>query len=247
MLRSKTPLLKRTVIAVTVDATSQNAICVQQARSVRPRKPAFLGMAKSKWFRIPSRPEHDPDELKEIVRISNQYRTYQRSLSLYFKAVNESRAVGSTSATKTIEIEEAEWQESLIRIKQWNEEISSQRNLRIESQRKEKEAEIKQRLLEEERLRQEKLKEIEALVRKEKTLSSSYITPENIDAAIAKSLENVVDFNFAINNRGQKFVGRYVNASGEEELPNMAEYNDESSLPPLFQSSPLESGFHTNK
>lgn len=68
-------------------------------------------------------------------------------------------------------------------------------------------------------------------------LAKSYITPENIDQAIEQALEKKVDFNYAIDVRGKKYVGRYVTASGEEELPQGEA--DDDSLPPLFQSSPI--------
>lgn len=51
-----------------------------------------------------------------------------------------------------------------------------------------------------------------------------------------------MDFNYAIDARGNKYVGRYVNASGTEEMPDVEE-TDEDALPPLFQSSPVSSGF----
>lgn len=71
-------------------------------------------------------------------------------------------------------------------------------------------------------------------------LSKTYITPENIDKAIEEALENKLDFNYALDTRGNKYVGRYVNASGTEDLPETGEVDDEQ-LPPLFQSSPIVS------
>ena len=71
-------------------------------------------------------------------------------------------------------------------------------------------------------------------------LSKTYITPENIDKAIEEALENKLDFNYALDIRGQKYVGRFVNASGTEDLPDAGDPEDEQ-LPPLFQSSPISS------
>lgn len=81
MLRSGKALLKKTVVAVGIDLIpQQNATCIQQARGLRPRKPAYSGMARSKLFRIPKRAVYPPDEKAEIIRLGNQYRLFMRSI-----------------------------------------------------------------------------------------------------------------------------------------------------------------------
>lgn len=241
MLRSGKAFLKKSVVAAGIDLIpQQNAICIQQARGLRPRKPAYSGMAKSKLFRIPKRTEYPPDEKAEIIRLMNQYKLFMRSMYNYCKLENEKHSAGSAEAERGIEAEEAEWQESLARIKQWNEEVALKRNERLLQEQEATRLEIQNRLREEEEKQAQRLKEIDEIIRKEKVLSQSYITPENIDQAIARALEEKLDYNFAIDVRGNKYVGRFVNESGEEELPQTEE-SDESALPPLFQSTPISS------
>ncbi|XP_034244395.1 probable 28S ribosomal protein S26, mitochondrial [Thrips palmi] len=242
MLRQGTTFLKKSVVATGIDLIpQQNAICIQQARGLRPRKPAYSGIAKTKLFRIPKVPVYPPDEKAEIVRLGNQYRTFMKSIRNHFKLENQTHAAGSAEAAQGIEAEEAEWQESLLRLKQWNEEVALKRNERLLSEQAAKKLEIETRIQEEAERQAQRLKEIDEIIRKEKELSKSYITPENIDQAIAKALDDKLDYNYAIDVRGNKYVGRFVNDSGEEELPQ-SEETDETSLPPLFQSSPISSG-----
>lgn len=94
--------------------------------------------------------------------------------SHFYKLENESQAAGSIKASETLEAEEAEWQESLLKIKQWNEEVAVKRNQRLENQRREKEQQIKEIILEEGRKQEERLKEIEEIVRREKVGESLY-------------------------------------------------------------------------
>lgn len=241
MLRSGPQVLRRTAVSIGLDATAaQHAVCLQQSRGVRPRKPWGLGLAKTKWFKVPEMPQHDPDEWEELSRLGHRHRRFVDSIAQFCKEENQKHAAGSAEAgQKSIE-EDAEWAEGLLRIKQWNEEVAAKRNERLAQERKMKEEEIHQRILEEEKQQEQRLQEIEEYIRKEKELSVSYITPDNIDKTIEDCLEKVTDYNWAVDVRGRKYVGRFVTASGEEELPDSVEVEEES-LPPLFQSSPTGS------
>lgn len=242
MLRSGKTLLKKSAFVIGLDSVSspQNAVCIQPSRGLRPRKPAYSGIAKTKLFRIPKQTVHPPDEAKEMQRIANHYRLYIRSISDYFVQVNRSHAVGSQEAGKEVEKREAEWQDCLMRNKQWNDSIALSRNERLLKERTNKQEEISQRILDEAKQQELRLQAIEEIVRIEKENSKSYITPENIDQAIAEALESKRDFNYAIDLKGYKFVGRYVDATGCEDLPDVEE-SDEDSLPSLFQSAPVSS------
>lgn len=240
MLRSQLQILKRTAVSIGLDSTTaQHAICLQQTRGARPKKPYGMGLAKTKWFKLPPLPDHAPDEWEELSRLGHRQRRLIDSISQFCKEENQKHAAGSAEAGQKAEEAAAEWEESLLLIKQWNEEVAMKRNARLEMERKLKEEEIQQRIIEEERLEEQRLQEIEDFIRKEKELSKSYITPENIDQTIEECLERVTDYNWAVDVRGRKYVGRFVNASGEEELPVAEE--EEESLPPLFQSIPTGS------
>ncbi|KAK3917930.1 putative 28S ribosomal protein S26, mitochondrial [Frankliniella fusca] len=243
MLRSGPQVLRRAVVSMGLDSTgAQHAACLQQTRGLRPRKPFGLGLAKSKWFILPRKPDHAQDEWDELDRLEQRYKHFIESISQFCIEENLKHAAGSAEAGQRTSEDDDEWAESLTLIKQWNEEVAAKRNERLAMERKAKEEEIQNQLMEAERLREQKLQEIEEYIRKEKELSKTYITPENIDKAIEECLEKVVDYNWAMDARGQKYVGRYVTISGEVELP-VADTVEEDSLPPLFQSSPSGSSF----
>ncbi|CAH2227287.1 jg11775, partial [Pararge aegeria aegeria] len=45
-------------------------------------------------------------------------------------------------------------------------------------------------------------------IREQKELSSTFITPENLDAAIDQALANPIDYNYAIDLKGNQYPGR---------------------------------------
>lgn len=49
---------------------------------------------------------------------------------------------------------------------------------------------------------------VEDVVKKEIEASAAFITPENIDEAIDKALNEVSDYNFAIDVTGEKIMGK---------------------------------------
>ncbi|XP_060517713.1 small ribosomal subunit protein mS26 [Cylas formicarius] len=175
---------------------------------VRWRKPIWLGTAKSKLFRVPKRPVIPDDESEELKRLNNKYRTEVKSLRQYL-----TRKYQSLSETnEDPQIQQQVFAEDFARCKEinekWNAEIKILREKRAASQLEADLAFAKERISHE-MLKQEKLTEVvEELVRKEKEISKTFITPENIDAAIEIALENEVDYNFAINAAGEKIMGR---------------------------------------
>ena len=90
------------------------------------------------------------------------------NVSKFCQLENQSHAAGSTQAAREIDAEEAEWRESLLKIKQWNEEIALKRNERLTKEREEKAALIRERILQAEQQQLKQLEEIEDIVRREK-------------------------------------------------------------------------------
>lgn len=90
----------------------------------------------------------------------------------------------------------------------WN---KKQREIREKAISKQQENDIIA-ALEKVELEKKKIKEmkenIEEIVRKEKEQSKTFITAENIDAAIEQALANPVDYNFALISSGEKILGR---------------------------------------
>lgn len=174
------------------------------------RKPRWLPVAKSKVFRVPERKPQSPEEKLELLRLHNHYKTQMRSLRLYLR--EEAQRIRETSTVdhlvQTPEQEEEEFQRCIDLNNEWNAKIAEERNARLEKEFAERREFIKQRLELAKEREEERMERIEEIVRKEKEAAKSFITRENIDAAIETALANPVDYNFSIDLRGNMYHGR---------------------------------------
>jgi small subunit ribosomal protein S26 len=101
--------------------------------------------------------------------------------------------------------EEAEFQRCLEINEKWNSEIVKVRDERIASERLERIKYIGERLEDKARREQDRRMRFESQIKKEKEISSTFITRENIDKAIEDALAMKVDYNFAVNLEGKIF------------------------------------------
>uniref|UniRef100_A0A023F743 Small ribosomal subunit protein mS26 n=1 Tax=Triatoma infestans TaxID=30076 RepID=A0A023F743_TRIIF len=170
------------------------------------RKPRWLPVAKSKMFRVPVKKKIPLEEQEELKRLFNNYRTEMKSIRAFF--AEQIQDATSESALDAAEEYDEEYKKCIELNEKWNAEVKL---LREETLAKEKEAEIEEILnsIEETRIKmQERQQYIENIVRLEKEKSKSYITAENIDEALDKALENPVDYNFAVDLKGNVYYGR---------------------------------------
>lgn len=181
------------------------------------RKPRWLPVAKSKKFRVPERKKQPEDERLELLRVNNNYKTQMRSVRSYLREEVEKNKAISTAGHLIISPEdEALELERCRKINdEWNLEclkIREERNRKLAEEQKLK---IAERLIAKEYRDAETLEKIEEIVRLEKEKSKTYITAEKLESAIEFALANPVDFNFAIDLRGNIFKGR-TNLTVEE-------------------------------
>ncbi|KAK9509269.1 hypothetical protein O3M35_006619 [Rhynocoris fuscipes] len=172
------------------------------------RKPRWLPTAKSKLFRVPERKKLPYEEEEELKRLFNHYRTEMKSIRSFFKAHINDTSSNVENYAIVLEDEVEEHKRCIEINEKWNAEVKM---LREQTLAKEKDAELEEilKIIEENKIKAEKRQqEIEEIVRKEKERAKSYITAENIDEAIDKALENVVDYNFAIDLEGNYYHGR---------------------------------------
>jgi small subunit ribosomal protein S26 len=101
--------------------------------------------------------------------------------------------------------EEAEFQRCLEINEKWNSEIVKVRDERIAKERLERIKYIGERLEDKARREQDRRMRFESQIKKEKEISSTFITRENIDKAIEDALAMKVDYNFAVNLEGKIF------------------------------------------
>lgn len=104
----------------------------------------------------------------------------------------------------------------------WNAEIAKIRETRLAEKRKERREHILQRLLQEEQKKEEQKKALNEWVKRVKEESVTFITPENVDAAIEECLANVVNHNRALDSEGNWHEGKYPPVSPVEETQKSA-------------------------
>lgn len=179
------------------------------------RKPRWLPTARSKVFKVPQRPNKPQEEHEEIKRLYNNYRTHMKSIRryLFYRYSTELESQSNT------EQQQLETEEDFIRCSkindEWNGRCKVEREKRLEELLKKDVLLAKEKIESIRMKKEEQLQMIEEIVRQEKEASATYITAENIDAAIEEALNKEVDYNFAIDLDGNRYEGR-------ETEPNLA-------------------------
>ncbi|CAH0395421.1 unnamed protein product [Bemisia tabaci] len=182
----------------------------QTVRWRRDRKPMWLGPSKSKRYWVPPRPNQPLEEKVELRRLFTRYKTEVSALhdliKENMKEVQEKQKQALQFQSK--EEEEAEWVECMAINDDWNAESAALREQRIARELEAVEERALQLKLARDEEKRKLAAELNAKVRAEKERSKTYITPENIDEAIEQALNTVVDFNYSIDLRGNKYIGK---------------------------------------
>lgn len=158
-------------------------------------------------------------------------RTQLRSVRQYLREENQRIAETSSAGhfVLTAEQEEAEFQRCLQENEKWNQEIAVIREKRLAKERQEKEEYVKERLRMAREREEERMEKIEALVKKEKESSKTFITRENLETAIEQALANPVDYNFSIDLHGNIYRGRHNTPgdnSGGQNIQKLSQAED---------------------
>ncbi|XP_003704767.1 mitochondrial ribosomal protein S26 [Megachile rotundata] len=174
-----------------------------QIQSVRwKRKPIWLPTAKSKLFRVPQKKHLPEDEMRELKRLFNNYRTQCNSLLKYFHI--KYRDSIQCLDTQVIENNiKKDFEMSSYINDRWNEHVAALREQRLAKERKQRKEEIREKVKAKEE-RELKLQElIDTQVKKAKEEAPTFITRENIDEAIENALKTIVDHNAALDPKGR--------------------------------------------
>ncbi|XP_068149638.1 small ribosomal subunit protein mS26 [Drosophila tropicalis] len=204
MLRAGCQLLGQASVA----KTGSNNFALEFVRW--RRKPRWLPVAKSKLFRVPERKKQTEEERTELMRLHNQYKTQLRSVRQYLReeVIRYEETSTADHIVLTPEQEEAEFQRCLDENAAWNAAIAKERDIRLAKERDAKVVYVQERL-EAKKLRdEERIERANARVLHEIEQSKTFITRENLDAAIETALANPVDHNFAIDMGGNLYYGR---------------------------------------
>lgn len=166
------------------------------------RKPIWLPTAKSKLFRVPKRPEIPLEEQTEILRLYNNYRTTMKSIRSHFVQEAQRKEV-QMDLNHQLRLAE----EDFLRCSEindlWNAEIAVKREKRLEL-KKERQMEAAMVRVEVKKARDASLQaRADRNIRRMKKQSANFITADNIDEAIEKTLANVINHNVAVDLNGQ--------------------------------------------
>lgn len=173
------------------------------------RKPIWLPTAKTKLFRVPERPKIPSEEHLEIQRLSNNYRTYMKSIKKYFISEFQAKQL----LTNEDAINKAA-EEDFIKCKlindEWNIRIAKDRDIRLAKEIEENKINILEKLIKKEERDRKRSQEAIEHIKKLKQVASTFITKENLDEAIKEALENTANYEYAIDLNGNIYTGKYV-------------------------------------
>ncbi|KAK3096270.1 hypothetical protein FSP39_025164 [Pinctada imbricata] len=173
--------------------------CTPALIFVRWRKPRFVPRGKTKEFVLSDRPERNPEEEAFMNTKMNNYRTDLKSIIKYLKDLKQ------TTAT-TIQDEERKYQEEWESLQQknqiWNERVQALREEGMKKEIEEKRARIDKLIQKDLEDMNKYMKFGESLIAQEK----GFITPENVDEELEKVLDTKVDYEFAIDKTGRRYM-----------------------------------------
>ncbi|XP_050424210.1 probable 28S ribosomal protein S26, mitochondrial [Adelges cooleyi] len=182
------------------------------------RKPRWLPIAPSKIFRVPKRPQVSIEERNELFNLFTMYRTCMKSIKKQLEEELEKTDTGYKVLQEIAKKDEEQWAKCLSINENWNAEIAISRDQRLARNKEVLRNDIMTHLIENEEEKRKKLEEIENIVKLEKEKSKNFITIDNIDEAIEKALDNVVDHNYAIDLRGNIYRG--MSKPNDQEVEN---------------------------
>ncbi|XP_022168143.1 probable 28S ribosomal protein S26, mitochondrial [Myzus persicae] len=171
------------------------------------RKPRWLPKAPTKMFRVPVRPQISTEESNELFRLFTNYRTTMKSIQKQLEYELETSYTGQEVLQEIANKEEVLWAKCMDINDNWNAEVALEREQRLANEREARREDILAQLIEKEENKKKKLAAVEEIIRLEKEKSKTYITAENIDEAIEKALDHVVDHKYALDLAGNILKG----------------------------------------
>jgi len=175
----------------------------KRGKRVWPRKPIGGPPAPSKQFRIPVKPIVPQDEQAEHKRLLNNYRSQMKALQQYFYEQSLKQAESGESAQLKLKEEDDEHNRLMEENRIENEKTALLREERLRVEFETTRERVLQSLMKKEKedaLYQEKL--LDFIKEQEAT---PFISKEEVERAIEEALSNPVNFNFAIDFRGNVY------------------------------------------
>jgi len=170
---------------------------------VWPRKPIGGPPAPSKLFRIPIKPVVPQDEQAEQKRLLNNYRSHMKALQQYFFEQSLKQAESGESAQLKLKEEDEEHERLMEENRIENEKTALLREERLKAECEATREKVLQSLVKKEKenvLYQERLR---SFIKEQE--ATPFISKDEVERAIEEALSNPVNFNFAIDIRGNVY------------------------------------------
>ncbi|KAL0270257.1 UNVERIFIED_CONTAM: hypothetical protein PYX00_007727 [Menopon gallinae] len=164
-----------------------------------PKKPFWLGLAKSKLFRIPKPKEYPPLEKEEYDRLEDIYNRQMLSLTAF--TAEKAREAAKRAEEEKDTSESAQIDDDSYNAK-WNAATAALREERLKRESIELEETLLRQRMEFEEKSEMIRNRVEEIVKAEIEISDTYVTEENIDSVIENCLANTKDYDFAIDLKG---------------------------------------------
>lgn len=174
-------------------------------RLVRWRKRRWAPVNQSKIFFVPERKPRNEDELKELKTAYDQYHTRIKAIRTYL--MHDLAKESHEKQDKSHVVEEARvFAELMEENKRWNQDTARIREARQAMETASRQEELMQTLIDlEEEQRRQKLS-ADTVVRDEKELAKTFIDVDRLDEEIEKALNVRINYNFAIDLEGNKYI-----------------------------------------
>lgn len=188
------------------------------------RKPRWVPVAKSKVFRVPKRPVVSEEERLELLRLHNNYKTQMRAIRRFYheEMIKEKQTRESASSEMSQRLEAEEWARCVELNEKWNAQVAIEREERRKLEVNQLETYALKRMQAVDEKRVQAIAKASEEIKRQKELSSTFITPENLEAAIDHALANPTDYNFAIDLKGNKYLGRDTQITKPKEAASSA-------------------------
>ncbi|KYM77485.1 putative 28S ribosomal protein S26, mitochondrial [Atta colombica] len=173
------------------------------------RKPIWLPTAKSKVFRVPKRPVIPMEDYVELKRLYNNYRTYMTSFKAYIRQIVKENEMQFNETVVNKLTEEEDFKACNAINDEWNAEIAKMREIKLMEMRERRKNATLKNILRKEQNQEIKEMRLNEWVKKIKEESITFITAENVDAAIEECLTNTVNHNRALDLEGNWHEGKY--------------------------------------
>ncbi|KAK6635138.1 hypothetical protein RUM44_000387 [Polyplax serrata] len=174
------------------------------------RRPFWLGMAKSKMFVVKEKKKYPDDEEKELQRLKETHSIIVDSMMHFLRNENSVDAQNNDHTNLAVieqKLLEQKIEESFIQNDVFNSVSASMRDKRLQEELQKQEEDISLFLVNKAEQTAEFIKKVDDMVKREKVKSLSYITEENLEEAVDNCLNNVVNYNYAIDINGNKYPG----------------------------------------